>query len=129
MRERIQSELDIVRNEYGDLETGPDGDWLKIKNFKLPPGWNKEKVKLLILIPSGYPATPPDNFYVDNSLRLANGNLPGATSANKNKLGEPWLQFSYHVEKSDWSPHADILHGHNLLTFLKGAEERLSEVS
>lgn len=129
MRDRIQAELEILREIYGDVQAGPDGDWVLINGYKLPPGWNKEQIKLLILIPPGYPTTPPDNFYVNNELRLANGSVPGSTTCDKQIQGKPWLQFSYHVESPSWSPHADILKGHNLLTFMRGVEERLCEVN
>jgi hypothetical protein len=83
----------------------------------------------LILIPPGYPITPPDNFYTDNELRLSSGALPGNSNANTIQLERPWLQFSYHVESADWQPNSDLLQGHNLMTFLQGVAIRLSEAN
>lgn len=130
MLERRKRELELLKAEYGDLEIGEKLDWVIIKKWLLLSGWNKTETPVLVLIPSGYPVTPPDNFYTDNDLRLVNEGLPGNSSVNVSQLEKSWLQFSYHVEPEDWKPHADILQGHNLLTFLKmGVSRRLSEAN
>jgi hypothetical protein len=129
MLERRKKEFDLIRSKYRAVEAGPNLEWVRIDHFQLPPGWNKEEVALLILIRPGYPTTPPDNFLVDNDLRLENGELPGSISQGQSHLGQSWLQFSYHVDPADWNPGTNILDGHNLLTFLVGVEKRLSEVS
>ena len=130
MIERRKRELELVRAEYGDLEIGDKLDWVIIKKWPLPNGWNKTETSVLVLIPPGYPVTPLDNFYTDNDLRLSNGGQPGNSSVNASQLGRSWLQFSYHVEQEDWKPHGDILQGHNLLTFLKiGVTRRFSEAN
>jgi len=127
--ERRRRELDLVLGRYGEIETGSDLDWVIIKRFPLAPGWNKAETPVLVMIRPGYPTVPPDNFYVDNDLRLANGQDPTNASRNQKQLGRPWLMFSYHVDESEWKPHPDLLEGHNLLTFLLGVGRRLSEVS
>lgn len=129
MLERRKKELDLIRSRYGTVEAGPTLEWVRIDRFPLPSGWNKEEVTLLILIRPGYPTTPPDNFLVDNDLRLENGVLPGSMSQGQSHLGQSWLQFSYHVEPSDWRPATSLLDGHNLLTFLLGVEKRFCEAS
>jgi Prokaryotic E2 family E len=130
MFERRERELELVKAEYGDLEIGEKLDWVIIKKWLLSNGWNKTETQVLVLIPPGYPVTPPDNFYTDNDLRLLNGGMPGNSSVNASQLERLWLQFSHHVEPEDWKPHADVLQGHNLLTFLKiGVARRLSEAN
>jgi len=129
MLERRKKELDLIRSKYGTVEAGPNLEWIRIDHFPLPSGWNKEDVALLILIRPGYPTTPPDNFLVDDDLRLENGELPGNISQGQSHLGQSWLQFSYHVDPADWNPGTNILDGHNLLTYLLAVEKRLSEVS
>ena len=128
MIERRQKELKLVETEYGELEFGVNLDWFNIKCWNLIPGWNKPSTNVLVLIPSGYPVTPPDSFYTDHDLRLANGGQPGS-STPAHVLGKNWVRFSFHLEPKDWRPHADPLHGHNLLTFVHGVAMRLSEVS
>lgn len=129
MFEGLEKEIELIQEKYGEIELAPNHEWFIVKKFPLLVGWNKSHTSLLVFIPSGYRVTPPDNFYTDFDLRLSNGSLPGSTSENSDQLGRKWLQFSYHLENGDWKPHADILHGHNLLTFLFGIEKRLSELS
>jgi hypothetical protein len=127
--ERRKEELELIRSQYGDIEVDSNLGWFIIKQWNLLPGWNKKETSVLINIPPGYPVTPPDNFYVDNDLRLAGGTQPANTSLNQSHLGKQWLAFSYHVEGADWHPHADVLKGHNILTFLTGVAKRLSEAN
>ena len=68
----------ILIPEYGpdalnwDYE---DYTWVQILNFRLPPGWSKSCVPLLIEIPPTYPeALPRDvGFYTEKGLRDRNG--------------------------------------------------------
>jgi len=120
-------ELELVASEYGELTHGPNHDWVILSRWHLPSGWNKPKTRLLVLIPSGYPTTPPDNFYTDADLRLSDGRQPGSTSQAQ-QLGDSWLQFSYHLEPGDWQARADLLAGDNILTFLVGVTARLAEL-
>jgi hypothetical protein len=129
MTPRIEAELILVHQKYGDLEVSSEGKWFIVKEWPLPPGWSKPYSRVLVLIPPGYPPTPPDNFYTDNDLRLANGGLPTNTSANQVKEGQQWLQFSYHADPATWRPHADVTKGHNLLTFLEGVWGRFLEAN
>ena len=126
MLERRKQEFELIRQKYGDIEIGPDMEWVLIKRYVLVPGWNKPEIAILQIIRPGYPKTPPDNFFTDSDLRLANGALPNRATPS-NQLGREWLQFSYHI-RDGWKAHADLLQGHNLLTFLIGVEQRLSEV-
>lgn len=120
-------ELELVAAEYGELDHGPNLDWVIVRRWRLPAGWNKKETRLLVTMPPGYPVTPPDNFYTDADLRLSDGRQPG-NSSQAVQLGESWLQFSYHLESGDWRPQANLLGGDNLLTFLVGVAARLAEL-
>jgi len=126
--DRRLQEIELLRKKYGPLEYGANLEWILFKEFPLPPGWNKTTTPLLVLIPPGYPMIPPDNFYVPIGFRLASGAMPSNYGEGQSHLGQQWGQFSFHV-KELWSPKADILEGDNLLTFMLGAERRLSEVN
>lgn len=128
MSERLESEIDTLRQRYGELEVGPEHAWVVIKRFALPAGWSHPETALLVLIPPGYPVTPPDSFYVDNELRLAGGGEPGNAPAGQAQLGRLWRMFSWHLDDA-WSPDPDPRHPDNLLTFLAVAEARLSELN
>lgn len=129
MTERRKEELRLVEAKYGDLEVDPNFEWFIIKRWALGPGWNLTETVVLVLFPPGYPVTPADNFYTSNDLRLATGGEPSSTSLNANQAGRTWRQFSWHVEASDWKPTAEVLDGHNMLTFLEGVSKRLSEAN
>ena len=129
MTEWRNNDLDLVQAERGEIERGPNLEWVIVKHWKLDAGWNKDEVEVLVQIPAGYPVTPPDNFYATADLRLENGGEPGNASANQTIAGRPWLQFSYHIEPSDWQPKSDPAAGHNMLTFLAGVAKRLEDPS
>jgi len=119
-----------LRERYGEIEYGPSLDWVLVKCFSVPHGWNRKATEVLIIVPPGYPMTPPDNFYVPNGLRIvADGaeKLPGNYSENQTVLGGNWAQFSYHAQ--GWSPSPDLLEGDNLLTFMLAVEQRLKELN
>ena len=125
MSDRIRRELALVKLAYGEVDVDEHLGWFVIRRWVLVPGWNKESTRVLVLIPSGYAVTAPDNFFTDPDLALANGTKPGAASGPVEQYGKQWLQFSYHIEAADWQPE----NGHDLLTFLVGVYLRLREVS
>jgi len=128
--ERRGFEIDLLRKGYGEVEHGENVDWILFKSFQLPPGWNRENTDLLIIIPPGYPVTPPDNFFVRNGLRIiADGaeRVPSNYSENQTVLGGSWAQFSFHAQV--WNPAPDSLEGDNLLTFVLAVERRLQELN
>ena len=127
MREEVAQELASVERQDGELRVDPDSAWMIVERYPLPPGWNKPTTKILILIPPGYPTTPPDNFYTDDDLRLADGSQAGSTSLGQAHAGEPWQQFSYHVQPGEWRPQADWRRGDNLMTYMAAVGRRLSE--
>jgi len=128
MRARREREFELLRQKYGAVEQGTDLDWLIIKAFTLPPGWARARTELLVIVPPGYPMTAPDNFYVETGLRLAAGSPPQNYSEPVMCQGRHWGLFSFHVE-SGWVPSADLLAGHNLLTFMINVESRFAELS
>ena len=123
---RIMQEIEMLTEKYSSLQNGENLDWMMIPDFPLPEGWNTKKTKLLILIPPTYPHTAPDNFYVESSLRLTNGELPASYSeGSKVPVGDSWGCFSWHSEK--WGPSDNLREGDNLLSFIKSVNIRLRE--
>ncbi len=122
--------IELLKKKYGEIESGPNLEWIILKEFKLPNGWNHNTTEILIKISPGYPITPPDNFYVPVGFRLKSGTMPQSYSETQNHLGRPWGVFSVHIHKETWSPSADILSGDNLLTYIiVVVEKRLNEVN
>ena len=125
--ERRRREIELLRRQHSQVEHGPGLDWIVFRAFPLPAGWNRESTDLLVLIPPGYPETPPDNFYVQNGLRTESGTVPGNYAEDQDVLGESWAQFSYHAK--DWCPGPDPHDRDSLLTFMVAVERRLLEVN
>jgi hypothetical protein len=126
--ERRRQEVELVVARYGELEYPSDYSHVVIKRWPLPPGWSAAATEVLILLPAGYPQTPPDSFYTPDSLTLEGSAEPDRASGRISHRGRSWRQFSWHfVEPRDWQPHPDPEQGHNLLTFLLAVEARLRE--
>ena len=125
--ERRLREVEMLRKRYSRVEHGPNLDWLMFKEFPLPAGWDRESTDILVLIPPGYPETPPDNFYVPNGLRLQSNTVPGNFAEGQEILGAAWAQFSYHAET--WTPTHDLWNGDTLVTFMAAVERRLREAN
>lgn len=128
MNKRIQDEIGILEKKYGPLEYGQSLDWILIREFLVPHGWNMNTIQILIIVPPGYPVTPPDNFCVTLGFRLESGSIPSNYSEPVQYLGKKWGQFSYHTD-GDWQPKEDITSGDNLLTYVLGVVNRLKEIN
>ncbi len=128
MRERLGAEIALVRRNYPDVEVDPAGAWVMLPVWELPGGWSLVETMLLIVVPPGYPATAPDNFYTNDDLRLAAGGEPGNSGRSQTIAGRVWRVFSWHVD-GQWRPRPDVVTGDNLLTYLEACRVRLSDPS
>lgn len=124
MHERVREEIDLLRTKYPNLKTGENLEWLLIPDYSLPLArFNKERTKLLFVIPPGYPNTAPDNFFVDVDLQLTDGSQPAGfnqganSSSGKAPIEGDWGWFSWHPNV--WRPAAIIEEGDNLVTYLR----------
>ena len=124
MHERVQREIELVREKHPSAQHGEALNWVLIPDYYLPSGrYCKDKTKLLFSIPAGYPNTAPDDFFVDGDLRLKNGGNPLGFNQGPNSssglapMAGDWGWFSWHAKV--WRPAATIEGGDNLLTFLR----------
>ena len=125
MRERVQAEIKMLREKYPSLRHGDDLQWILIPDYLLPKDrFNKERCNVLFVVPTGYPNTGPDNFFVDRDLsfRTGSGSIPAFNGNNQSSSGPApmegdWGWFSWHPQS--WRPAAEITKGDNLLTFVK----------
>jgi hypothetical protein len=123
MHERVQQEINLLKEEYPGLQYGQGLDWVLLPQYVLPLLYNIEQTPLLWLIPPGYPQTGPDDFFTDGDLRLKNGinppsfNLGPNSSSGVAPIPGNWGWFSWHPE--NWLPATTIEKGDNLFTFLR----------
>lgn len=89
-------------------ETRLNGDsrWLIIHDYDLPAGYNHKKIKLALLITTGYPMNMLDMFYVYPPLLLANGASIPATQIIGVIDGVTFQGWSRH---RPWNPATDTI--------------------
>jgi len=126
MSNRMRSEIEFLRGKYPDLSHGAQFEWILIPQFPLPQNrFNQDHTQFLINIPPAYPATGPDNFFVERSIRLKNEGVPPGLNLNNNSSSGParvpgnWAWFSWHPKV--WHPKAKTSEGDNLYTFIRSA--------
>ena len=102
--------------------TGDGSYVITVPNVSLPDGWNAKTTTVRFIAPVGFPASRPDCFWTDASLRLSSGQIPANTGQTPlPTIGTPLLWFSWHVQR--WSPNFD-----SLLTYMRVIQKRFSEI-
>ena len=126
MQERINQEIDLLRQRYPGLEYRQAGHWVRIPTYPLPTGWNRSSTDVAFQIPIGYPGTPPYGICTREGL-LFDGQRPDAcTPANPTPpFGGAWTRFSWQPDA--WQPATKVAAGSNLLNWVVGFAERFRE--
>ena len=95
-----------------------------LSDFSLPPGlFDTENADILIVLPSGYPDTPPDMFFSIPWLKLkSSGNYPRAANVSFDFGGKNWQRWSRH--NNEWRPGTD-----GIWTMLKRVETALQKAA
>ncbi len=78
-----------------------------LSNWQVPIGYNRQAVDLLLRLPPGFPDVPPDMWWVDPALALADGRAVEATQLTEVYLGRSWQRWSRHFGSGQWQPGAD----------------------
>jgi hypothetical protein len=124
MSERLMQEIRLLQDRFPVVQHGEQFDWVLIPEYELPRNrYNKSHTVLMFRIPPGYPSTGPDDFFVDNDLRLVGGGTAGGFNSGSQSSSGPapiagdWGWFSWHPQS--WRATATTASGDNLLTFLK----------
>lgn len=92
---------------------------IKIRNFELPNGWNKEVADIQFEVPVGFPCACPVDFLSDKELRLSSNLNPRNTQIEEFD-GKKYLKFYWRVQK--WSPNYDTL-----LTYARVIQNRFNQ--
>lgn len=125
MQERIQKELEILRKFYPDLEYVSEGQWVKIPNYPLPSGWNKDSTDVAFQIPPGYPGAHPYGIYVPTGLCYQDKQPQNYTVNNNPSFEGSWGIFSW--QQDNWKPTDKITAGSNLWTWARSFSIRFEE--
>jgi len=117
-----ETHVEELTQKFPDVSVvlrGEAGDVIKLPSVRLPAGWSKPSTDVFIVRPAGYPFAPPDCFWTDVDLRLADGRMPQNTGDSPIPgWPERVLWFSWHCQQ--WNPNRDTL-----LSWLKVVEQRL----
>ena len=123
--DRTLGEVELVSSRFGTVRF--EDDWVLVKKFDLPSGFNTRKSRLLIVLPHKYPEYTVKGYYLDKGLRK-NGAKPEHYFEKKyldkdlRKLGFAW--YCLHIKK--WKPNpASMVRGDNLLTAIKALYDAL----
>ena len=93
-------------------------------DFPLPPRlFNAETADVLIVLPSGYPDTPPDMFFITPWLKLKSSECYPRKANSSFNFGERnWQRWSRH--NTQWRQGTD-----GIWTMLKRVETALQEAA
>ena len=86
--------------------------WLLIRGWKVPPGYNVAVVDLALLIPSNYSDSQIDMVYFNPALSRTDGRGIGALSTQMIE-GKLWQRWSRHrTGQNPWRPGVDDVASH-----------------
>lgn len=80
-----------------------------IRGFALPSGYDRPHSDLLLRLNPGYPDVPPDMWWFDPPVRLADGRAIQATDSIEHHLGRSWQRWSRHFAPGQWNSGIDCL--------------------
>ena len=129
MQERIEAELELIREQYPDVEYREEGRWALVPSYPLPEGWNRKVTEVAFQISEGHPGAAPYGFYVPDGV-LFDGNVPGSytePAGNAPPFQGSWGFFSWGEDEATWKPAADVRSGANLLDWVKSFGHRFAE--
>lgn len=78
-------------------------------NWPLPSGYAPASSDLLVRLQAGYPDVPPDMWWFDPGVRLADGRAIPATDARETHAGRTWQRWSRHLQPHQWKSGSDGL--------------------
>jgi hypothetical protein len=128
-RQRLEQEHLLLEAAFASVLPDIEAGIVIVRGHTLPSGWSHEETDVLVEIPEKYPSTPPDNVCARADLTLADGTMPQNNQGHREIAGRRWLQFSYHVEPSDWHPDVDLARSSTLVDYLHGALSRFEEAT
>lgn len=80
-----------------------------LPGFQLPKGYDQAQSDLLLRLPAGYPDVPPDMWWFDPPVRLADGRTVQATECTERHLDRTWQRWSRHFNQGQWRSGIDCL--------------------
>jgi hypothetical protein len=82
---------------------------LVFPSYTLPSGYDRATSDLLLRLQPGFPDVPPDMWWFNPAIRLANGQAVQATEVVERHLGKDWQRWSRHFNAGQWRSGVDSL--------------------
>lgn len=129
---RVDEELALLRVRFPDLEYRPEGQWIRLPEYKVPAEvWVPAVVQIAFQIPPAV-ATAPYAFHAralageSAELRLAgDAAILNTTQPTTTPWGSDWTTFSWQLEA--WEPATPIEAGTTMLQFARSIASRFAE--
>jgi hypothetical protein len=125
--QRTIAEIELLSTQFGDVQFDPyDPTVVKVLDFDLPSGFNRDYSLLLIVLNENYPEYAPQDIYLDTGLRRY-GNKP--THYFENFTGKKYCDYGYawysfHITSWRCNPYS-MIRGDNLLTVAEAVFQSL----
>ena len=122
---RVMAEVELISSHFGPVEF--DGQMILVESFDLPPHFNKQASKLLIVLYDDYPETPPKDIYIEKELKK-NGSAPDhyyQDAVGNNEIMDAGYAW-YSIHFNHWNANSgSIIQGDNLLTAINALYDAL----
>ena len=124
--ERVQAEIELLRQRVPDLECREDG-WCRLVRYRLPDGWSESEVELAFRVPPNIPGELPYAFWTQPIVTLKAGGTPNNTTGPvETGFGAGWQQWSWQLE--DWRPGPTPTEGSNVVDHFRSITYRFQEL-
>ena len=106
-----QIDVDCLAERGADYSVTAEANMtcVVLRGFALPPGYDRTQSDLLLRLSPGYPDIPPDMWWFDPPVQLANGQTIQATQSVEQYLGRSWQRWSRHFAPGQWRSGIDSL--------------------
>lgn len=118
-----QQDLDYLSSlDIEDYKVEVEGDMtcVVLHGWRLPPGFDRSTVDVLLRLSTGYPDVPPDMWWFSPRVHRSDGATLQATDTTETYLGREWQRWSRHLEAGQWKQGVD-----NLKSYVSMMRERL----
>ena len=80
-----------------------------LREWPLPPGFNRASSDLLLRLPAGFPDTAPDMWWFSPAVLTEAGTSLPNTESIEHYLGRDWQRWSRHLNPGQWRSGVDGL--------------------
>ena len=132
---RILQEILLIAPQFSEVIYDDElYRWVILPDYPLPAKWAERQAALLIVLPEGYPVTPPIGFYLNRKFRLKDGRrdphlLSFSAHGAPDLAASGWKWYCVQVleaERGGWQASADFRKRDNLQSLLTLVEEVLT---